>query len=307
MRQSVLALTAAAVVSCVLAGCSSSSSTAQAPASTAPGTTVQTAAGTPPASGGAAAVGAPASGTTGSTAAFVPITEPFDPGHPAQAKSSPASCGSQNSTLAIEQCYENKTETTDAMTDTVQQAAFAKASAAGQAAINREDSAWLLARPTVCSKAYQSGGTIDGINVAGCLLDESTAWLGAVKNLTPAEAVLKSTDSPSLADLSWYTTPEGTRIAMTSTQGDATGGAIIAWTVIAGAGNFVVNAAQFTYQNGKFTDAGKIQGSNPTGHVVKAGTEYQFLLDYSKLAADPAKGKGGGFVYTTTQPAAVWR
>jgi uncharacterized protein YecT (DUF1311 family) len=297
MRQSVLALTTVTAGICVLAGCSSSS-TQQASASAAPSITAGTA-------GATITLSPPASATT--SAAFISITEPFDPGHPARAKSAPASCGSQSSTLAIEQCYENKTETADATIDTVQQAAFAQASSAGQAAINREDSAWLAARGTVCQKAYQTGGTIDGINIAGCLLDESTAFLAGVKGTAPAEAVLKSTDSPSPADLSWYTTPEGSRIAMTSTQGDATGGAIIAWVIIAGAGNFVVNPAQFTYQDGKFTDSGKAVGGSAQGHVVTAGTEYQFSLDYSKLASDPGKGKNGSFVYTTTRPVAVWR
>jgi uncharacterized protein YecT (DUF1311 family) len=310
MRQSILALATMAAGICLAAGCSSSSSTQSAsaspasasPASSAPGTAVPTAGGTAPASGGTAA-----SGAAGSTTRFIPITEHFDPGHPAEAKSAPASCGSESSTLTIEQCYENKTETTDAKIDTVQQAAFARASSAGQAAINRADTAWLLARPTVCSKAYVSGGTIDEINIAACLLDESTAWLSAVHNMTPAEAVLKSTDSTSADDMSWYTTPEGSRISMSDTQGDATGGAIIAWVIIAGAGNFVVNPAQFTYQDGKFTDAGTAVGASAKGHVVQAGTVYQFSLDYSKLSSDPGKGKNGGWVYTTTQPAAVWR
>ena len=94
---------------------------------------------------------------------------------------------------------------------------------------------------------------------------------------------------------------------MIDTQGDATGGAIIAWVIIAGAGNFVVNPAQFTYRDGSFTDPGRPKAAAPQGHVVTAGTEYQFSLDYSKLASDPAKGKNGGWVYTTTRPVAVWR
>ncbi len=302
MRRSILALTTVAAGLCLLTGCSSGSSTQQASSSSssgaAPGTAVATA-------GATITVTAPASGAT--SAAFVPITEPFDPGHPARAKSSPASCSSQSSTLTIAQCYENKTETADAMIDTVQQAAFTRASAEQQAALNREDSAWLAARPTVCRAAYVSGGTIDEINIASCLLDESTAFLAGVKGTTAAEAVLKSTDSDSAQDVSWYTTPEGSRIGMRDTQGDAAGGAVIAWMIIAGAGNFVVNPAQFTYQDGKFTDPGKAEGGSAQGHVVKAGTVYQFSLDYSKLASDPGKGKTGGWVYTTTRPVAVWR
>jgi uncharacterized protein YecT (DUF1311 family) len=261
-------------------------------------------------SSGSTAAGATASATTGAAASaspFVAITEPFDPGHPAAAKSAPASCGGQDTTLAIEQCYEAKTESADAAIDAMRQASFASASAAQQAAINSDDSGWLAARGPVCAKAYQTGGTIDGINIGGCLLDESTARLDALKGITPPEAQLKSTDSTSLSQLSWYTTPEGSRIAMIDTQGDATGGVIIAWVVIAGADGFAVNPAQFSYHDGSFTDAGQVQGTGADGHRVAAGTEYQFNVDYSTLSADPHAGKAGGWVYAPGTPAAVWR
>lgn len=296
-----LALTAAAAAAIgLLAGCNSNKPAAS--------TATQTA--VAPASAAATASGAGSAGASASpsaAAAFVPITEVFDPGHPARAVSSPASCAGQDSTLAIEQCYEHKTETADAAIDTVQQASYAAAAPAKQAAINADDRGWLAARGPVCQKAFQTGGTIDGINVAVCLLDESTARLDAVKNITPAEAVLKSTDSISPSDLSWYTTPEGSRIAMTDTQGDATGGGIIAWIVIAGADGFVVNPAQFTYRDGSFTDTGTAEAPNPGGHRVAPGTEYQFSLDYSHLSADPGKGKNGGWVYAPGTPVAVWR
>jgi uncharacterized protein YecT (DUF1311 family) len=251
---------------------------------------------------------ATATGSAKTVVAFVPVTEPFDPGHPARAVSAPATCGGQNTTLAIEQCYEDKTETADAAIDAVRQASFASASPAQQIAVNAGDRGWLAARATVCDKAYHTGGTIDGINISGCLLDESTARLDALKGITPPEAVLKSTDSTSLSDLSWYTTPEGSRIAMIDTQGDATGGVIIAWVIIAGADGFVVNPAQFFYSDGAFTDTGKIQGASPSGHRVTQGTEYQFSIDYSRLAADPGAGKGsGGWVYAPGTLVAVWR
>jgi uncharacterized protein YecT (DUF1311 family) len=236
----------------------------------------------------------------------VPVTEPFDPGHAARARSAPANCGSQDSTLAIEQCYEAKTETADAAIDAARQAAFAAATAAQRVAINAVDRDWMAARATVCAKAYQSGGTIDGINIAACLLDESTARLDAVKGITPPAAELKSTDSTNPGDLSWYTTPEGSRIAMTDTQGDATGGAVIAWVIIAGKDGFTVNPAQFSYRDGSFTDAGKAQGTRTSGHRVAPGTEYQFSIDYSRLTADPHAGKGG-WVYAPGAPVATWR
>jgi uncharacterized protein YecT (DUF1311 family) len=264
-----------------------------------------------PAAGGAAtasATGTSAASPAPSTAVkFVPVTEPFDPGHPAHAMSAPASCGDQDTTVAIEQCYEAKTETADAAIDAMRQSGFASASAGQQAALNAADSGWLAARSTVCGKAYQTGGTIDGINIAACLLDESNARLDGLKGVTPPEAVLKSTDSTNPSDLFWYTTPGGSRIAMTDTQGDATGGAVIAWVVIAGADGFAVNPAQFFYSDGSFTDAGTVQGADPSGHRVAPGAEYQFSIDYSHLPADPHAGKGGGWVYAPGTPVAVWR
>jgi uncharacterized protein YecT (DUF1311 family) len=287
-------LTAAVSVTAIglLAGCHGSTASAA-------GNTTATAS----AAGTVAATPAPSPAI-----AFVPVTELFDPGHPARAVPAPANCGAQETTLAIERCFENKTETADAAIDAVRQASFAGASAAQRAAINAEDSRWLAARKTVCGKAYQTGGTIDGINIASCLLDESTARIDALKGITPPEAVLKSTDSTNLSDLSWYTTPAGSRIAMSDTQGDASGGVIIAWVIIAGADGFTVNPAQFFYRDGAFTDTGTVQGPDPGGHRVAPGTEYQFSIDYSHLAADPNAGKGsGGWVYSPGTPVAVWR
>jgi uncharacterized protein YecT (DUF1311 family) len=295
-----LALAAVAAIG-LLAGCGGSSTT--------PGTSVtaSTSAASTGATAGTASTAA-ATGAPSAAVAFVPVTEPFDPGHPARPTSGAANCGSQDTTLAIEQCYEAKTETADAAIDAVRQASFASASAGQQATINADDSGWLAARATVCEKAYQTGGTIDGINIASCLLDESTARLDALKGVTPPEAVLKSTDSPSPSDLSWYTTPEGTRIAMMSAQGDETGGAIIEWYIIAGSDGFTVNLAQFSYIDGAFTDAGTaVKGASPSGYRVTPGTEYQFGIDYSRLSADPNEGKGGGWVYAPGSPVAVWR
>jgi uncharacterized protein YecT (DUF1311 family) len=287
----------------LLAGCHGSSASAGG-GTTATATTAATAA----TSGIASATPSSAVTPAPSAIAFVPVIEPFDPGHPARAVSSPANCGAQATTLAMEQCFEDKTEAADAAIDTVQQASFATASAAQRVAINAEDNSWLAARKTVCAEAYQTGGTIDGINIASCLLDESTARIDALKGITPPEAVLKSTDSTSLSDLSWYTTPEGSRIAMIDTQGDASGGVIIAWVIIAGADGFTVNPAQFSYRDGAFTDAGTVQGPDPSRHRVAPGTEYQFNLDYSHLTADPNAAKGnGGWVYAPGTPVAIWR
>jgi len=287
----------AALIGVTAAGCGSSGSSSSSGSSTSPAP--------------ASASGKPSAPAATTAAPFAAIVEPFDPGHPAQAKTSPADCGSQPSTLAIEQCYQAKTENTDAQIDTVQQGRYDSASSSAKPAILAQDSAWLAARGPVCQAAFNTGGnpnTIDGISIAACLLDESTARLDAVKNIVLPEARLKSTDSTDPNDLSWYTTPEGSRIAEIDTQGDQTGGAVISWVIIGGAQGFVINPKQFFFQDGSFTDPGIIQGANPTYHKVATGVMYQFGIDYSKLSSDPNATKGsGGYVYVPGTPVAVWR
>ena len=287
------AVTSAAVIG-ALAGCSTSSGTDVAtsppPVSATSGT-----------ASAAATAGSPA--TSASAAAFTPIVEPFNPGHPARTRPAPASCGGQPTTLAIEQCYEAKIESADAQIDAVQQARYQSVPQDQRAAFSAGDAAWLSARQPVCARAFHGGGTIDEIDTAGCLLAESTARLDAVKGITPPETVLRSTDSTDPSALSWYTTPEGSRIAMLDTQGDSSGGAIIG-----GAQGFLVNPAQFTYVDGSYTNHGKVQAPSPAGHRVPSGAEYQFDIDYRHLSADPDASKGtGGWVYAPGTPVAVWR
>lgn len=229
------------------------------------------------------------------TVRFVPIVEPFDPGHPARAVKNPGNCKQKQTTVGIEFCFEAKTENTDARIDAAQLARFNRSSAAKRAGINAQDRAWLSARIRVCQAAYHSGGTIDGINVASCLLDESTARLYGVTGKTAPRATLSQTDSQNLGQLSWFTTAGGTRIATIDTQGDETGGEVLAWVIIGGYAGFTVNPAQFFYKDGSFTDPGKIEPPNPRWHHVKAGHVYQFTIDYSRISHDPHRG--GGFVY----------
>jgi uncharacterized protein YecT (DUF1311 family) len=283
----------AALIGLTAAGCGSSGSSSSSP-STSPATP--------------SASGRPSAPAATTVPPFAAIIEPFDPGHPAQAKASPADCGSQPSTLAIEQCYESQTENTDAQIDTVQQGLYDNASSSARSTILAQDSAWLAARGPVCQAAFNTGGTIDGISVAACLLDESTARLDAVKHIVPPEAKLKSTDSTDPNDLSWYTTPEGSRIAEIDTQGDQTGGAVISWVIVGGAQGFVINPKQFFFQDGSFTDPGIIEGADPTYHKVATGVMYQFGIDYSKLSSDPNAAQGsGGYVYVPGSPVAIWQ
>ena len=160
----------------------------------------------------------------------------------------------------------------------------------------------------MCRAAFAAGGTVGKISIAACLLAESTARLDAVKNITPPMARLKSTDSTNPAHLSWYTTPEGSRIAEIDTQGDRTGGAVVSWVIIGGSEGFVINAKQFFYADGAFTDHGIIQGPNPAYHKVPTGVMYQFGVDYSRLSQDPnARRRAGGYVYVPGAAVAIWQ
>ena len=260
-----------------------------------------------PGSPGAVASSPAATGTSpaAAVAPFVPIVEPFDPGHPARVEPAPDTCGGQSTTLAIEKCYETNTENLDAEINAAQAAKYAKADAAGRTAILAEDRSWLAARGPVCDAAFTGGaGTVAGISVAACLFDESKARYISVEGITPHEFRLKVTDSQDPGALSWYTTPEGSRIAEVNTQGDQAGGSIVNWIVIGGANGFVVNPKQFFYMDSPFTDAGVVQGADPTYHRVATGREYQFTVDYTKLTKDP--GKSGGYVYAPGDPVAEW-
>jgi uncharacterized protein YecT (DUF1311 family) len=260
-------------------------------------------------SGSASSPGTVASSSpaAGGTASFVSIVEPFDPGHPAKAGSAPDSCGGQSTAIEIERCYQAKTENVDAQINVAQSARYSSASPAERKTILAQDSAWLAARAPVCAAAFNTGGTIDGISAAACLLDESSARLAAVKGVAPPEARLKGTDSTDPNQLSWYTTPEGSRIAEISTQGDQTGGAVVAWVIVGGANGFVVNPRQFSFQDGSFTDPGVPEPSTPSYYRVPTGKEFQFSIDYSKLSKDPNASKGdAGYLYAPGNPVAVW-
>ena len=283
----------------VLAACGGSG----APASTSPAPSAPATAGP----SGAAVPSATAAASAGA-AAFAPIVEPFDPGHPARSRPAPATCGGQATSRAVRQCYEAKTENADVTIDSVQLARYQGGSAAQRAAILADDSAWLAARQPVCAEAFGGGGAAGQVAIASCLLDESTARLDALRGITSPEAALKATDNTDPRAFSWYTTPKGSRIAMVDTQGDGTGGAVIAWVIIGGADGFVVNPSQFSFSDGSFTDHGVVQPPDPSFHRVLPGTEYQFAIDYSHLSSDRNAAEGtGGYVYVPGVPVAIWK
>jgi uncharacterized protein YecT (DUF1311 family) len=232
------------------------------------------------------------------TVAFVPIVELFDPGHPARVEKNPGNCAQKQTTIGIEFCFDTKTENTDAAIDAVQLARFDRSDIAQREAINAQDRAWLAARLRVCEAVYHSGGTIDEITISGCQFDESTARLYSVTGKAAPRATLAQTDSTDLSQLSYFTTAGGTLIATIDTQGDETGGEVVAWVIVAGYQGFTVSTAQFFYKDGSFTDPGIVQPPNPRGHHVAAGAVYQFSIDYSTIPRDPNAAKGtGGYVY----------
>ena len=242
-----------------------------------------------------------------SATGFVSIVEPWDPGHPAQIETAQGDCYYQEPTADNQQCFQAKTENIDAEIDAVQQARYDSASPSEQATILAQDNAWLNARGTVCEAAFHTEGSIDQDSTGACLVDESTARLDAVKGIAPLEAVLQSTDNLDPNVWSWYTTPEGSRIAMLSTQGDQSGGGIIRWTIIGGADGFVVNPSQFYFSDGSYTNSGVVQPLDPAYHRVGAGQEYSFSIDYTRLSAAPTGNPAQGFVYAPGAPVAIWQ
>ena len=121
-------------------------------------------------------------------AAFADIIEPWDPGHPARSETRPrADCGTQASTVTIEQCYEAKAENADAKIDAVQQGRYAAASPSARMAILTHRPC-LAGRPGagVRGQPFRPGAPSTGSTLSACLLDESTARLDAVEGIVPA-------------------------------------------------------------------------------------------------------------------------
>ena len=222
---------------------------------------------------------------------FAAIAEPFDPGHPARTRTGPANCGSQPSTLAIVACFQVKAENTDVQIDTVQQGFYTSAPLASvKASIVAEDSAWLAARGPVRSSGVPHRRDDRPDRRRACLLARATpGWTRSRPSPRPRprSSPLTALD---LGELSWFTTPEGLRIAEIDTQGDQTGGVVIAWVIIGGADGFVVNPSQFVFQDGSFTDPGIIRGPNPADHKVADGVD----VPVRHRLLPPVQGPGPG-------------
>jgi uncharacterized protein YecT (DUF1311 family) len=117
--------------------------------------------------------------------------EPFDPGHPAKAAKNPGNCAKKQTTIGLEFRYDTLTEKTDAKIDAAQLARFDRSSTAQRTVVNAQDRAWPTARIPVCEAVYNTGGTIDEVDIAICQLDESTARLYGVTGRITPKAILQ--------------------------------------------------------------------------------------------------------------------
>ncbi len=242
---------------------------------------------------------------------FQPIHELWDGDRVARRRDALIACRDDVSTLSIVTCDEDRTENLDVEIDAVRDQAFrSAATTAAKEAVNRDDDAWLANRLPVCRAGYptRGGGTIVEILAASCQEAVSRSRLDAVEGQPVPTAELTATDDVSPDATEYATTASGTRIGAIDTQGDQTGGVVIAWVVIAGYRGFVVEPAAFTYVDGSFVDPGVVYG-RPSGHRVAPGKEYVFSIDYSRMEDDPdAAARRGRFEYRSgTDVVGAWK
>ncbi|MEV6770066.1 lysozyme inhibitor LprI family protein [Nocardia sp. NPDC051030] len=252
--------------------------------------------------------------TTAAGTPFVYTVEPWSTdGKPAKAHSALEDCSQKNSTSDIASCYQDHIENTDAAIDALQLARFTKEPESGRADILAEDSAWLAARPNTCN-VFKTGGTIDRITFAKCLLDISEARLADLQGITVPKATLglptfkenhdvKDSDW-ALAD--WYTTPKGSRIAATVTS-EAQAASTTCWQIIGGPSGFTVDPTQFYFAKGSEITPGQTPANktSPAGHHVAPGENYGFCLSYK--GAKARLNQPGSFTYSPDTPVAEWK
>jgi uncharacterized protein YecT (DUF1311 family) len=114
-----------------------------------------------------AAATTPSTAPTSSTSSlhYVKIVEPF---------SKPGPCKEDGNTLEMTACLLKQVQTADQRVDALQRKRFEQADPADQAGLLADDAKWLKQRHTTCA-ADRTGGTIDQINAAGCLLKGAQA------------------------------------------------------------------------------------------------------------------------------------
>jgi uncharacterized protein YecT (DUF1311 family) len=227
---------------------------------------------------------------------FVPIRETFDGNRVARPLPAAATCKKATTTLQLVACNNARTENVDVQINAVRAKQFAAATTdAARRAINADGAAWLANRLTVCEVSYpaEGGGTIGEVIVSGCLTNVSRARLALLQGRPVPIAHLVATDDTDPHATQYTTTGTGSLIGAIDTQGDQTGGVVIAWVVIGGYKGFTVKTGSFTYVDGAFVDKGIVAG-HPGGHHVAAGHQYVFDIDYSTLPKDPNATKGTG-------------
>jgi uncharacterized protein YecT (DUF1311 family) len=171
-----LASTALAVlIPIAVTGCSSSSGgsptaasatrAAATPTAAASGFIVVTTRPAAPSSSASAPAGAPTSTSVApADLRYVAIVEPF---------SAPGTCAENGNTVELTNCVLEQIEDVDSTVDSLQLARFEKAPGKQRASILKEYATWLAGRTSSCRAKATSGGSIDQITAAQCMLKGS--------------------------------------------------------------------------------------------------------------------------------------
>jgi uncharacterized protein YecT (DUF1311 family) len=112
------------------------------------------------------------SAAKGATAKYRPVAEPFSP---------PGTCNSNGSTLEMTACVLEQVVDVDSSVDQLQLDRFELAPASKQAALLADDAKWSKHRSATCNATATSGGTLDQLTVAQCLLKVGQARVKALK------------------------------------------------------------------------------------------------------------------------------
>jgi uncharacterized protein YecT (DUF1311 family) len=108
--------------------------------------------------------GDPTATVSGSPRRYQKVVEPFSP---------PGTCKSDGDTLEMIDCILEQVVDVDSTVDSLQLQRFELASVSKQLGILADDGHWLKSRSKTCTAAATSGGSIDQITVAQCLLKAS--------------------------------------------------------------------------------------------------------------------------------------
>jgi uncharacterized protein YecT (DUF1311 family) len=114
-----------------------------------------------------------AKGAKAATPRYQPVAEPF---------SAPGTCNENGNTQEMTACILEQVVDVDSTVDSLQVQRFELAPASKQAAILAEYAAWLKNRSTTCNAKAKTGGSIDQLTVARCLLQASQDRVETLKN-----------------------------------------------------------------------------------------------------------------------------